>query len=134
MDGTLTQVSYMDIIRNNLLPFARQTYRDNFILIQDNATPHKARRTMEFLAQEQVEVMHWPQMWPDMNIIERVWDYLGLQIRGMDNPPTTVPELRLALQRAWDGMPQGVVSHFVNGMPCRVRALAATRGGHTPYW
>ena len=134
MDGTLTQVGYMDIIRNNLLPFARQTYRDNFILIQDNATTHKARRTMELLAQEQVEVMDWPPMSPDMNVIEHVWDYLGLQIRRMDNPPTTVPELRLALQRAWDGMPQGVVSHLVKGMSRRVRALAAARGGHTRYW
>ena len=88
---------------------------------------------MELLAQEQVEVMDWPPMSPDMNVIEHVWDYLGLQIRRMDNPPTTVPELRLALQRAWDGMPQGVVSHLVNGMSRRVRALAAARGGHTRY-
>ena len=51
----------------------------------------------------------------------------------MDKPPTTVPELRLALQRAWDGMQKGVVSHTFNGMPRRVRALAATHGGHTRY-
>ena len=84
MDGTLTQFGYMDIIRNNLLPFARQTNGDNFILIQDNATPHKARRTMELLAQEEAEVMDWPPMSPDVNVIEHVWDYLGRQIRGMD--------------------------------------------------
>ena len=133
MDATLTQFGYMDIIRNNLLPFARRTYQDNFILVQDNATPHKARRTMALLAQEQVEVMDWPPMSPDMNVIEHVWDYLGRQIRDMNDPPTSVAQLRDALQRAWDGMPQGVFRHLVDGMPRRVRALAGVRGGHTRY-
>ena len=131
MDGTPTQFGYKNIIRNHLLPVARQTYRDNCILIQNNATPHKARQTMELLAQEQVEVKDWPPMSPDMDVIEHVWDCLGHQIRGMDNPTTTVPQLRLALQCAWDGMQQGEVSHLLNGILHRVRALVAAWGGNT---
>lgn len=65
MAATITQFEYMDFIRNNLLSFARRTYRDNYILVQDNATPHKARRTMALLAQGQVVVMDWPPMSPD---------------------------------------------------------------------
>ena len=71
MGGTLTQFGYMDTILDNL-SFARQTYRGNFILIQDNSTQHKARRNMEFLAQEQVVVMIWRPMSLDMNTVEHV--------------------------------------------------------------
>ena len=78
--------------------------------------------------------LNWRPMSPDMNVIEHGWDYLGRQIRGMGNPPTTLPELPLALQRAWDGMPLVVVSHLLNGMPRRMRALVAGRGGHKQYW
>lgn len=133
IDGTLDQFSYMDIIRDNLLPFARRTFQDNFVLVQDNATPHKARRTMRLLATEDVEVMDWPPMSPDMNPIEHVWDHIGRQIRDMDNPPLTLDDLRTAVQRHWDGMPQDVIDNLVDSMPRRVQALAAAHGGHTRY-
>lgn len=133
MDVNLNQFGYMDIIRNNLLPFARATYQHNFVLVQDNATPHSAHRTQRLLATEQVEVMGWPPMSPDMNPIEHVWDYIGRQIQLSDAPPTTLPQLRQAIQQAWDGMPQGVLENLIDSMPRRRVALVATMGGYTRY-
>ena len=77
IDGTMNQYVYMDIIRDNLLPFARATFQDNFVLIQDNAPPHRARRTMQLMAEEEVEVMEWPPMSPDMHPIEHVKGHIG---------------------------------------------------------
>jgi hypothetical protein len=133
IEGALNQDGYMDIIQNTLLPFARATFQDNFVLIQDNATPHRARRTMQLLDEEEVHVMDWPPVSPDMNPIEHVWDYIGRQIRSMDNPPTSVDTLRQAVQRAWDEMPQEVITRLIDSMPRRTMALAAARGGYTRY-
>jgi len=101
---------------------------ENFVLVQNNATPHRARRTTQLLADEQVEVMEWPPMSPDMNPIEHVWDHIGRQIRSMENPPTSGHTLRQAVQRVWDEMPQEVIMRLIDSMPRRTRALAGARG------
>ena len=57
--GPTKQQVYGWVLRQNLLSWARGTIRNNVLLVQDNALPHKARATMP------------------------------LHIRDMDNPPTT---------------------------------------------
>ena len=54
------------MLEQQLLPWARGTFRDNFVLVQDNVPPHKARATMTFLENQNVEVMDWPAKGPDM--------------------------------------------------------------------
>ena len=39
----MNQQVYRQILRQNLLPCARGTFCNNFMLVQDNAPPHKAR-------------------------------------------------------------------------------------------
>ena len=133
LDRTLNQYGYIDILRDNMLPFARRTFQHNFVYVQDNATPHVARRTADFLHTQEVEVMAWPPRSPDMNPIEHVWDQMGVFIREMENPPTNLAELRHAVQAAWDSVTQDSIADLIDGMPRRVAALAAARGGYTRY-
>lgn len=133
VDGTLRMDGYVDILRNQMLPFARATFRDNFIFVHDNATPHTGRVTRNFLEQEDVNVMDWPAKSPDMNPIEHVWDRMGVIIRDMDNPPTNLAQLRDAVVQAWAQIPMDDISHLVASMPNRVAALEAAHGGNTTY-
>ena len=96
LDGTVNQQRYIGILRQNLLPWARATFQRNFVLVQGNATRHTARNTRNFLAGEEVKVMQWPARNPDLNPIGHIWDQMGMFIRDMDNPPTTVARLREA--------------------------------------
>ena len=133
VDGTLRMDGYVDILRNQMLPFARATFRDNFIFVHDNATPHTGRVTRNFLEQEDVNVMDWPAKSPDMNPIEHAWDRMGVIIRDMDNPPTNLAQLRDAVVQARAQIPMDDISHLVASMPNRVAALEAAHGGNTTY-
>ena len=73
VEGPTKQQVYQRVLRQNLLPWARGTFRNNFVLVQDKAPPHKARATMTFLENQDVKVMDWPAKSPDMNTIEDIW-------------------------------------------------------------
>ena len=47
------------------------------ILMHDNARPHVARICRQFLNRNNVNVLPWPAVSPDMNPIKHIWDYLG---------------------------------------------------------
>ena len=55
------------------------------ILMHDNARPHVARKCRQFLVRNNVNVLPWPVVSPDMNPIEHVWDYLGRKVRARGN-------------------------------------------------
>lgn len=133
LDGPMNRHRYIQILRQQMLPWATATFGRNFVYVQDNAPPHTARDTVRFLEQQDVEVMDWPARSPDMNPIEHVWDQMGIWIRDMAFPPSTVAELQQAVRQAWDAVGPQRVRRLVESMPRRVRAVLAARGGNTRY-
>ena len=55
------------------------------ILMHDNARPHVARICQQFLNRNNVNILPWPAVSPDMNPIEHIWDYLGIKVRARGN-------------------------------------------------
>ena len=52
------------------------------ILMRYNARPHVARTCRQFLNRNNVNVLPWTAVSPDMHPIEHIWDYLGRKIRA----------------------------------------------------
>ncbi|GFX66182.1 transposable element Tcb1 transposase [Trichonephila clavipes] len=132
-DGTLTARRYRDeILRPIVVPYAA-AIGDDFILMDDNCSPHRANLVEDFLFEEGIMRMEWPGCSSDMNPIEHVWDALGRRVAGRQIPPQTLQELERALLEKWYRIPQLVINSLIDSMPQRCSTLLAVRGNHTPY-
>ena len=104
-----------------------------FILMNDNARPHRAPLVDQYLDNESIERMEWPSRFPDLNPIKHVWDMIGRAVYARVNLPRTLAELGQALQEEYDRIPQQKIRNLICSMRRRCRAVIDARGCHTPY-
>lgn len=125
-----TAQRYVDqVLQPVVLPFLN--VHPGTVLQQDNARPHAARLTQNFLTANNVQTLPWPALSPDMNPIEHVWDYLKRRIRTQN--VHTVNQLRDAIAREWDQLPARFLTRLVTSMRRRCTELIRVNGGHTHY-
>lgn len=133
INGNLTGVRYRDeILQTHVIPFVQNQARP-ITLQQDNARPHVARVARDFLQQQNVEVLPWPAVSPDMSPIEHLWDEMERRLRHLPHPPVTLPEVGQSLINIWNTIPQAFLNNLVSSMRRRCTACIDARGGHTRY-
>lgn len=128
--GNLNAQRYIDeILRPVVVPYLRQNHG---ILMHDNARPHTAAITRNFLNQNNIGVLAWPARSPDLNPIEHIWDLLGRKVRK-NHVINNVRDLEHALQYEWRNINADVVMRYVRSMRSRMFTLIRHRGGHNRY-
>ncbi|GFV11505.1 transposable element Tc3 transposase, partial [Trichonephila clavipes] len=114
--GTVTGLRYRDeILDPYVRPYAAAIGND-FILMDDNARPHRARIVEEYLEDHGLERMEWPARSPDLNPIEHLWDYLGREVAALNPPPRSLHELKQGLLCVWSSLPIPVSDNLINSM------------------
>ena len=98
----------------------------------DNARPHVARICRQFLNRNNVNVLPWPAVSPDMNPIEHILDYLGSKVRARGNVHN-LRDLENAFIQEWNNIPNIVIRRYVRSMQGRLPGCINSRGGHTRY-
>lgn len=93
--GGVTAQRYIGILQESFLPAVNAFGLQEWYLQQDNAPAHRAIVTQNFLAENNVQVLDWPALSPDLNIIERVWAYLKkvVEKRMIDDEAEFGPEV-----------------------------------------
>lgn len=130
--GRVNAVNYRDdILQPIVVPFMHANGLRHFQ--HDNARPHTARLSTDFLRQQQFNVMPWPSLSPDLNPIEHLWDELGRRVQSRPVRPANVNQLELALQHEWLAIPHNFIQRLINSMRQRCVAVVNARGGHTKY-
>ena len=132
INGNITAQTYInDVLAVNALPFI-QFHGPNITFMQDNACPHSASTTRQFLDTNNVNVLDWPVNSPKLNPIEQVWDKLWCHVRR-NHAVHTVNDLATALQAEWAYLPVPFIQHYANSMRRHTTACIAQNGGHMRY-
>ncbi len=61
-----------------------------------------------------------------MNPIESVWAWMQPEVNGWRCQ--SMPELRGAIQHAWDSIPQATIAAYVNHVPRQLEAVEQAEG------
>lgn len=127
-----SRVYIESVIRPIIYPL-RNNLGENFIFMDDNARPHRARTVHEALEQGHISRLDWPANSPDMNPIENMWDFVSRAVRNRNNSPQNGEELVAAAEEEWNNIPQETINRLIVSMHTRVNMLLRNRGGYTDY-
>jgi len=81
-----------EVLANTVVPFMHDNFPEkNGILQQDGAGPHTARVTQQFITDNNISLLNWASMSPDMSPI--VWDELKIRVYTRPHPPVNEQQL-----------------------------------------
>ncbi|GFX53683.1 transposable element Tcb1 transposase [Trichonephila clavipes] len=131
--GSVTTVRYRDEVLETIVRLYSAAVGPTFVLMDDNARPHRADIVDDYLESEGIARMAWPAYSSDLNPIEIIWDALGRAISSRFPPPVTLIELKTALQEEWRLLNSAVVDHLIESMVRRYKLYIQMRRDRIPY-
>ena len=136
--GRMNADTYLDYLRESVIPYAIENFSDDFFLLQDNAPIHTARVVTEFLIETiPGRVIEHPPYSPDLNPIEN----LGARFKATLRKYLRVWEVRsdfeleniarIAWRETADN--EGLVASLIASMRNRYQTVINVSGNHTKY-
>jgi len=124
---TVNAQYYTNILSTHLLPCMPTGRR--YLFQQDNARPHTAALTRNWLAAFGVNVLaDWPPNSPDLNVIEHVWSWMAAYVNN--KRPKNRTELKRYIRLAWQEIPQKVIRAYISNLPSAIERVIDAGGDH----
>ena len=125
--NSLDEPAYQALLNEMLLPI----WDEDFLLLQDNAPPHKAVLTMSSLEENGITVVNdWPSHSPDMNVIEDLWNMLSDKWNGKEFTNSNDWSF---LEKELHSIPESYIQKLFECIPRRIQAVLKHRGYPTKY-
>ena len=132
---TLTGAKYKEILEEHLFKDAnKMQIEDDYYFQHDNDPKHTSKIVKNWLAEKEVQTIHWPSCSPDLNPIDNMWSILKNKISER-SPINNIESLKTIAQEEWLKLNEDkeLLRNLSNSMPNRIDALKKVKGGHTGY-
>lgn len=121
--------AYQDMLEECLVPYMRE----ELTFQQDNCAVHVSRSTKAWLASKNISLLAWPSRSPDLNIVENIWDNMSKRMYSGGKVYRNVSELRIAINEAYESIPDSLLLSLYSSIPRRLMSLAERKGNTINY-
>jgi transposase len=107
IEGSLNGELYLKMLEEIVGPDLERLKRMNgedYIFVDDNATPHRCKIVKRFWHQKNLLHLDWPANSPDLNPIENLWGYLKQKLRTCRPQPRTRKEFKEKIEEIWSNL------------------------------
>ncbi|GFW26324.1 transposable element Tc3 transposase [Trichonephila clavipes] len=130
---SVTAQRYRDEVLEPYVHLLRCAVGPDFISMDDNASCHQAVLIADFLEKENIQRMSKPANSPDLKSIEHLWDMLGRQIEAFSHTPSSVIDLKRALQETSNLLNPQLIHLVIVSTVNRCPGCLAVRSEHAPH-
>ncbi|ETV69561.1 hypothetical protein H257_14797 [Aphanomyces astaci] len=131
LQGRQDFYTYCDTVANYLLSFVHAHPPDGFVFQQDNTSIHASQEARVFLTEQNVPLLSWPALSPDLNPIENVWRCLARKVYANGRQFGSVQELQSEILRQWDAIDEELFHKLIASMKSRCIDVLQGKGSCT---
>uniref|UniRef100_A0A0N5BY68 DDE_3 domain-containing protein n=1 Tax=Strongyloides papillosus TaxID=174720 RepID=A0A0N5BY68_STREA len=129
IDHRIHLLMYQNVLGDNLLPYMKRFRSVSFKFTQDNASYHASAKTKKWISDKKISLIDHPSRSPDLNPIENLWGILVRAVYKDNKQYSTVQELKEAIVKCWDEIPNEKLVSLANSMPNRIFEVISKKGG-----
>ena len=114
--GSVTGAVYRRVLEEHLVSHGRSWYRNNWLLADDHARPHRACVVDAYLHEQDIIRIGWAPYRPGMNSIKHMLDEIGRGLEELDPQSVNLRQLGVVVQNLWQQVPLERVQTLVSSM------------------
>lgn len=129
----MNSAKYQEVLESNLLPFIRENSSNDLIYQQDNASIHVSNSTRQWFSSNNIPLLEWPAVSPDLNPIENVWGLLVRHVYADNRQFSSNKDLKVSIVRAWESLDKEIIRKLYDSMQNRIFQVISLNGAITKY-
>jgi DDE superfamily endonuclease len=132
--GSISEETYRARIVPIVDGWLRLQADQELVFMQDGASSHSAKGTIQDLLERGVICIKWPAYSPDLNPIEYVWNKMKDWIQDRwDDTLHSYDALREAITAAWEAVEEDYLEELLSTMEARCQAVIDADGKQTSW-
>ncbi|CAF2072147.1 unnamed protein product [Rotaria magnacalcarata] len=133
VDGRMNAKGYREVLKKHLIDIGSCMDGSDWIFQQDNAPIHQAKANLTWFKSQKINVLPWPSLSPDLNLVENLWGTLARKVYAGGKQFRTKEQLKTTIIKSWGESIIEQLCALVESMPERIIEVTKLNGAKTQY-